>query len=135
MPTAAPKPCSQCGVLVRDGSSRCEQHKVREGTFADRQRGSRQDRGYGAEWDRKRKEILQRDAGICQVGMEEGHVHEGTEVDHKINKAEWKRRFGTLAGVDHPSNLRCICTVHHRAKTQAEASRGRGASNLWPSRG
>lgn len=119
MPQAAPRPCTQvgCGVLVRDGTGRCEAHKVAAGAFADRRRGSRHERGYGTAWDKQRKRILQRDGGICQACLP-GAVHAGTEVDHRIPKAE--------GGTDDDSNLQTICRVAHKAKTAAEAARGRG---------
>lgn len=70
MPIAAPKPCIQCGALVRDGTSRCRAHKTRPGTFADKRRGSRHERGYGTAWDRTREHILARDGGLCDVDLE-----------------------------------------------------------------
>ena len=120
MPYLAPKPCTHpgCGVLVRDGTSRCEAHKVREGTFADARRGSRHERGYGSAWARLRARVLARDAGICQPCLADGHVHQGTEVDHRIPKAQ--------GGTDDESNLQTICRARHRAKTAAEAAAGRG---------
>lgn len=120
MPQAAPKPCSApgCGVLVRDGSSRCEAHKVVAGRWADAHRGSRHERGYDAAWVRRRARILKRDAGICQhCKREHGFVHAGTEVDHIVPKAE--------GGSDDDANLQTICRDAHRAKTAAEAARGR----------
>jgi 5-methylcytosine-specific restriction protein A len=127
MPTAAPKPCTRCGVLVRDGSSRCEAHKVLDtGRFADRKRGTRHERGYGSAWDRLRLVILARDHGICQPCKREGRIHEGTHVDHRVNKAEWMRLHGSLDGVDDESNLQAINAECHRLKTAAEALRARG---------
>lgn len=119
MPQAAPKPCAAvgCGVLVRDGSSRCAAHKVVAGTFGDKRRGSRHERGYGTAWDKRRRRILARDAGICQACLP-GAVHVGTEVDHRVPKAE--------GGTDDDANLQTICRDAHRAKTAAEAARGRG---------
>lgn len=119
MPMAAPKPCSQpgCSVLVRDGTSRCAHHKIKPGSFADKRRGSRQSRGYGKEWDVKRTAILSRDHGICQPCLRDGHVHQGTHVDHVVPKAE--------GGTDDDSNLQTICAERHRAKTAAEAARAR----------
>lgn len=114
---SAPKPCTQCGVLVRDGSARCEAHK-HVGRFGDIRRGSRQSRGYGADWDRRRDQVLKRDAGICQPCMHDGVVHQGNEVDHKIPKAQ--------GGTDDLDNLQTICRARHRAKTQAEARYGGG---------
>lgn len=125
MPTAAPKPCTQCGVLVHDGSSRCVDHKVKAGTFADARRGSRHERGYGSAWDKKRERILKRDAGLCQPCLAQGIVHEGTHVDHTISKAEWRRVHGSLDGCDDDSNLQTINAECHKAKTQAEAAAAR----------
>lgn len=128
MPTSPPKPCSACGVLVRDGTARCEAHKVRPGQFADQRRGSRQARGYGAVWDRLRVRILERDSGLCQCAecTLAGRLRSATQVDHKINKAMWRRLHGSLSGVDDESNLQAINAACHAAKTAREANAGRG---------
>jgi 5-methylcytosine-specific restriction protein A len=133
MPIAAPKPCvhAGCGVLVRDGTSRCPKHPA-PGRFADKQRGSRHERGYGSAWDKTRLRILRRDAGLCQPCLRQGITHIGNEVDHVINKAEWKRLHGSLLGVDADSNLQAINDVCHRQKTEAEAARGREARQARP---
>ncbi|MCZ8076434.1 MAG: HNH endonuclease, partial [Paucibacter sp.] len=129
MPTAAAKPCTQCGVLVRDGSSRCMAHKVKAGTFADSRRGSRHERGYGSAWDKIRARILKRDAGLCQPCLALGIVHAGTHIDHKVSKAEWKRLHGSLDGCDDDSNLQAINADCHKLKTQAEAAAARGLAS------
>jgi 5-methylcytosine-specific restriction protein A len=112
MPTLAPKPCCQCGVLVSDGTTRCEAHKARPGSFADRSRGTRQQRGYGAEWDRLRELVMQRDAGLCQPCRRHGILHLAHAVDHVVPKAR--------GGTDEESNLQAICRPAHQAKTDAE---------------
>lgn len=118
MPTSPPKPCVVCRVLVRDGSSRCEQHKVAPGTFADKRRGTRHERGYGTAWDRVRKQILRRDAGLCQPCKQAGHITPSCNtVDHIISKAD--------RGTDEPSNLQTICNPCHTAKTAREAQQAR----------
>jgi len=117
MPIAAPKPCSACGVLVRDGSGRCDQHK-HVNRFADDRRGTRQSRGYGRQWDQTRKRILARDCGLCQPCQHAGRLTTATEVDHVVPKAE--------GGGEGDGNLQSICRPCHKAKTAAEASRGRG---------
>lgn len=119
MPTAAPKPCLHpgCVALVRDGTSRCAAHKVAAGSFADKRRGSRHERGYGSSWDRTRARILRRDAGICQPCLADGMVHRGGEVDHIVPRAR--------GGTDDDANLQTICAARHRTKTQNEAQ-GRG---------
>jgi len=121
MPTAAPKPCSVCGVLVRTGGSRCQQH-VHVGRFGDDRRGTRHQRGYGAEWDRKRERILARDGGLCCPCRRIGRVTLGREVDHTVPKAR--------GGTDDDDNLQTICRPCHKAKTAAEA---RGLTWTGPS--
>jgi 5-methylcytosine-specific restriction protein A len=98
MPQAAPKPCrfGRCTALVRDGTSRCAEHKQPlVDRFSDLRRGSRHERRYGSDWDRLRIVVLKRDAGICQPCLADGRVHQGNEVDHRIGKAQWKREHGT----------------------------------------
>ena len=113
-------------MLVRDGSGRCDAHKVRLGQFGDSRRGSRHARGYGTAWDHKRKHVMARDAGLCQVCLGEGRVIAARDVDHKVNKAEWARRHGSLEGVDDDANLQAICRSCHTAKTRAESEAARG---------
>lgn len=129
---SAPKPCSNCGALVSDGTARCDKHKVRPGTFADRSRGTRQQRGYGAHWDKLRLVVLRRDAGMCKCDdcKAAGRIREATEVDHIVNKARWRQIHGSLSGVDAESNLQAINSECHAAKTAREA-RG-GSESLEP---
>lgn len=101
---------------MRDGSSRCEAHKVRCGSFADRSRGTRQQRGYGAEWDRLRALVMRRDAGLCQPCLKRGHVTGAKAVDHIVNKK--------AGGGDELANLQAICNPCHAAKTAAEGRSG-----------
>lgn len=97
---------------MRDGTGRCPAHKVRAGTFADRGRGTRHERGYGTEWDKSRERVMRRDAGVCQPCLRHGAVHVGHHVDHRIPRAR--------GGTDDDANLQCICRAAHRAKTDAE---------------
>lgn len=92
-------------------------HKVRPGSFGDKLRGSRHERGYGTAWDKLRQRVLLRDGGICQHCLHEsGAVHVGTEVDHRVPKAQ--------GGTDDELNLQTICSAAHRVKTQAETRGG-----------
>lgn len=83
-------------------------------------RGSRQSRGYGAEWERLRARILERDDGLCQPCLRAGRPTPGNQVDHVVPKSQ--------GGTDDPANLQAICDACHREKTARE-SRG-GGSNL-----
>lgn len=116
MPSAAPKPCSVCGVLVQGGGARCPAHKA-IGKFGDRSRGSSHERGYGWQWQQLRKRILSRDKGLCQPCLKVGKFRPGRDVDHIVPKAE--------GGTDDESNLQTACPVCHKAKTAAEATRAR----------
>lgn len=122
MPVTAARPCRHpgCGQLVQDGSGYCGKHKSERnaGKFADERRGSRQERGYGAEWDRVRKLILRRDKGLCQPCLKLGRPRPAKQVDHVVPKFE--------GGTDDESNLQAICIACHQAKTSEEALRGRG---------
>lgn len=77
-------------------------------------RGTRQERGYGSEWQRIRKAIITRDMGLCQPCKRKGIVTPFTEVDHITPKAK--------GGTDDHDNLQCICTPCHKAKTTAEGA-------------
>lgn len=105
--------------MVNDGSGHCAAHQSDRniGKFADDRRGSRQDRGYGAEWERTRKRILSRDKGLCQVCLRAGRYRPAHAVDHMISKGE--------GGSDDDANLQSICRACHTTKTQAEAQRAR----------
>lgn len=120
MPFAAPKPCVVCRALVRDGTTRCQAHKVRPGTFADKSRGTAAERGYGAAWRRVRDRIMRRDAGVCRCAecKRLGRILEAHEVDHIVPKAQ--------GGTDDDDNLQAINRECHKAKTARERSEGQG---------
>jgi 5-methylcytosine-specific restriction protein A len=120
---SAPKPCSQCGVLVRDGTPRCSAHPP-VARYSGAHRGTRHERGYGSAWDKLRAVILQRDAGLCQPCRQRGTVTVATEVDHIIGKES--------GGTDDSLNLQSICRPCHKAKSAREGRRhaGRGGANV-----
>lgn len=136
MPSAAPRPCGHpgCSQLVRDGSGRCEKHprKAAPGSFADRERGSRHARGYGAGWDKKRKDILERDCYLCQECKRNGKLTAigdrpySAFVDHIKPKAEARAAGWSDEQIDDDSNLQSLCKPCHTAKTDQEKNRARG---------
>jgi 5-methylcytosine-specific restriction protein A len=73
---------------------------------------SRQSRGYGAAWDKLRKQVMQRDCGICQTCRKQGRVTIAQAVDHIRSKAK--------GGTDDLDNLAAICNPCHAIKTQEE---------------
>lgn len=72
-------------------------------------RESRHERGYGSAWDRKRKVVMARDFGLCQVCKRSGRTRLATEVDHILPKAK--------GGTDDEDNLQAICHPCHVDKT------------------
>lgn len=131
MPTSAPKPCRHagCAQLVSDGSGYCSAHKRPAlGSFADAERGTRHERGYGSKWDKIRERIIRRDNGLCQECLRSGRVTQVGHVkfsyycDHIVPKEE--------GGTDDDSNLQSLCRSCHTAKTDREKNRGRGASKV-----
>ena len=82
------------------------------------QRGTRQERGYGAAWDRLRLVILRRDMGLCQPCRVKGRATAAAAVDHIKPKAQ--------GGTDEPDNLQAICDDCHRIKSAAEGHGAKG---------
>lgn len=91
--------------------------EAKRGGWSAPHRTSRHERGYGTAWEKLRKRILQRDAGLCQPCLRRGvTTPDCNTVDHKVNKAQ--------GGTDDEANCQTICASCHRVKTQAE-SQGR----------
>jgi 5-methylcytosine-specific restriction protein A len=147
MAQGAPRPCPRpgCGRLVPFGGQ-CPVHPVRTGTFSDSRRGSRQSRGYDAEWERMRKIVLSRDQGLCQpcllgisfvptdrphpelpgLWCKPSHVARARQVDHKVSKAHARQLGWSREQTDDERNLWSICNDCHGPKTQIEAQGGGG---------
>ncbi len=90
--------------------------RVGTGTWAsDEVRGNRHQRGYGTEWDRRRKRILARDDGLCQPCLGRDLITMATQVDHIVQKAS--------GGSEEDENLQSICGDCHKAKTARESLR------------
>jgi 5-methylcytosine-specific restriction enzyme A len=110
MPTAALRPCpySGCRSLVRKGP--CANHQGRkEWSTAG---VSRQARGYGAAWERTRREVMVEEP-VCRICGQ----RPSAMVDHIVPKAE--------GGTDERSNLRGVCKRCHQVKSAREGARGR----------
>ena len=88
---------------------------------------TRQERGYGAAWDKVRQLALARDCGLCQLCQAKGRPMIATEVDHIVSKAR--------GGSDALDNLQAICKPCHTQKTAEEVGKKRrpqiGADG-WP---
>ena len=82
------------------------------------------ERGYGREWQKKRKLVLRRDKELCQPCLRKGFVTRATEVDHVIGKAEGKRRRISVLQIESLLNLQSICKACHKLKTDIENGKG-----------
>ena len=114
MPKAAPKPCSQpgCGVLVRDGTSRCSKHP-RE---AWGKKPTATKRITGRRLQAMRASLFSRHP-LCAECERQGRTTLATQRDHVISLEE--------GGADDSSNEQGLCDACHDVKSKAESLRGR----------
>lgn len=133
MPTAAPRPCSAagCGVLVHDGSGRCEKHRKAGRQAMDERRGSSAERGYSYAWQKARAGFL-RNHPLCKAHDDKGEVVPATVVDHIVPHR------GDRALFWDSSNWQPLCKRCHDIKTAREdgafgrlpTTQGRGGDKL-----
>lgn len=81
---------------------------------------SRQSRGYGSAWEKVRKQVIERDKGLCQPCLRAGRVTAFRAVDHITPKAVAEKQRWSQAKTDDPDNLQCICKPCHDEKTAKE---------------
>jgi 5-methylcytosine-specific restriction enzyme A len=98
---------------------------------------SRQSRGYGAEWEKIRKVVMERDKGLCQPSLREGKVVRATEVDHIVSKAKARQMGWSDEQINDPRNLQAISHEKHLEKTARETGRTyrpkvRYGADGWP---
>ena len=110
MPVCAPKPCTECGVLVRDGTSRCAKHPraawVQKAPYK---------RESGRRLQEKRKALFSREP-FCRVCALRGFLILAVIRDHIIPLAE--------GGEDVDENTQPVCRSCSDAKTEQERRRG-----------
>lgn len=116
MPARPPSICRQpgCGVAIAKPGYCAAHARPAGGWQQDSARGTRQERGYGAEWEQIRSRILARACGLCECEAcrRLGRVRRATEVDHVLPKAQ--------GGTDDDANLQAINRDCHKAKTLRE---------------
>jgi 5-methylcytosine-specific restriction protein A len=112
MPSLNAKVCAYAGCrAVVHGQSRCQRHAK-----AAWHSTSSSERGYGAQWRKRRERVLRRDNYLCVPCAESGRVTPAHAVDHKIARAE--------GGTEDDSNLQAICRSCHAMKTGREGGIG-----------
>lgn len=116
MPRSGPTLCRHASCYTPVGRrGYCDVHKHLATRYA---KGTRQERGYGVTWQRKREAVLRRDQGWCQPCLRRNRLTSASEVDHIVPKA-W-------GGTDDPDNLQSICNPCHKHKTAREGGGARG---------
>lgn len=113
MANAAPKPCGHpgCGVLVRDGSSRCPRHP--QAQWAKKPTATK--RITGRRLQAMRAELFASNP-LCVECERHGRVTLATQRDHIVSLGE--------GGADADDNVQGLCEACHDAKSQAERQRG-----------
>lgn len=112
MPAAAPRPCTKpgCGVLVRDGSGRCQAHQ-RE---AWGKKPTAAKRITGRKLQALRADLFRRQP-LCVQCKERGLVVLATQRDHIVPLSE--------GGEDTEDNVQGLCAPCHDGKSLAERLR------------
>lgn len=110
MPSRPVGPCTYPGCPGRAtaGHGRCEAHARQDRQRFDQARGTRQERGYGAEWQRIRAELLVEQPTCAEPGCGQPTV----DFDHEP-------RY--VPGTDHRGyRLTGYCHRHHSARTSTQ---------------
>jgi 5-methylcytosine-specific restriction endonuclease McrA len=107
MPYRPLRPCSKCRRHLTEGRfcAGCKREHYKD---TDRRRGTSAQRGYGADWQAIRREVLDRDPCCVMCGRP---GEKGDHVDHVVPK----RRGGT----DDLSNLARLCPTCHNSRKQS----------------
>lgn len=106
MPSAAPRPCAHpaCTELVPNG--RCTAHARQQ----DRDRGTAQERGYGARWQRARASYLSHHP-MCAHCLQTGRTTLAVVVDHVLPHRGDHDLFWASG------NWQSLCITCHNRKT------------------
>jgi len=108
-----------CGALI-DAPGYCARHATQATGWNRSNDGKTStERGYDYAWQQRRKRILSRDGGLCQI-KGPGCTYVAREVDHVINKAAARTRGWTDEQIEADTNLQSVCPCCHKAKTNAE---------------
>jgi len=112
-----------CGALI-DAPGYCAKHAKQDCGW-ERSNGGKTsaERGYDYAWQQRRKRILSRACGLCEI-KSKGCRYIATEVDHKVSKAAARAQGWTNEQVEDDSNLQAACGTCHKAKTAAERAGG-----------
>lgn len=113
MPKRPGRLCPRCGAIRHDDQcGQCGWKKKTYGWRADRERGTRQERGYDEAWLRLRVRKLAADP-LCEVCLEKGVTEEAKQVHH-VKKFSGRRDPLRL----DVQNLQAVCVACHAELTR-----------------
>jgi 5-methylcytosine-specific restriction protein A len=117
VPVRPGKACrvNHCPIIVLDHSHRgyCLEHQDKAGWNGnEKDKGTAEQRGYGAQWRKLRQVVLSRDKHLCQSCLLRGQAITGTHCDHIKPKSK--------GGDDSLMNLQILCQRCHNIKTGSE---------------
>ncbi len=117
MPRRPPKACAQPGCNTLTLGAYCAKHAKQRQRAQDRQRGSREERGYDWAWRKLRLWHLKQHP-LCADCEACGRVEPAVDVDHQVPIAvDPSRRLD-------PSNLSSLCRRCHNRKTAQQRPGG-----------
>lgn len=100
-------------MLVRDGSGRCEKHRLASWSV----RRTPTKRMTGRRLQQAREQLFRRQP-LCENCQRHGRITLATVRDHRVPLAE--------DGADDATNEQALCVPCHDEKSLAERLRGRG---------
>jgi 5-methylcytosine-specific restriction protein A len=110
------KVCSQCGMLHDFNADLCQARRVKKDTKAVRFRNT-------SRWQRKRKEIRERDRHLCQVCLldiydtRQMYTYDNIEVNHIVPINE------DITKALDDDNLLSLCSFHHKMADRGKIPR------------
>jgi 5-methylcytosine-specific restriction protein A len=107
MPQRLKRPCNHPGCPALTDNRYCDQHRKQEMRRYDQDRGTRQERGYTAQW-LKVREIYLRRHPLCERCEDAGRVEVAAMVHHK----QAIRQGGAVLNME---NLQAVCRRCHDA--------------------
>ena len=110
MPTRAKRVCPRPGCPGAWDGNECTVCGGQAKRQADRYRGNSSQRGYGARWQRARRQYLLRHP-LCVECLQEGRDEAATVVDHAVPHR------GDMVAFWKQENWAALCKRHHNEKT------------------
>lgn len=105
-----------CNNLAPFDTGYCTEHKNKQADYNRHRRDKESDRFYHSRaWLNKRKEVMERDGGLCQECLANGDIVSADVVDHIIDLKQDKDKALDC------DNLVAMCHEHHNQKKRIDS--------------